>query len=125
MADVSIKLGDIFLVNTPIKSHYFIAIAETSHNKYLFVTVITKKPKSELACVIKPSPQSPSFIIKESVIDYRYGREMNVKQIATAIGDNSFRECCSPEILREIQQGGIESKRLKNKYKNILKQYYS
>jgi hypothetical protein len=125
MADVSIKLGDIFLVNTPIKPHYFIAIAETSQNKYLFVAVITRKPKSELACVIEPCPQSPSFIIKESVIDYRYGREMNAKQLATAIGNNSFRECCSPEILKEIQQGGIKSTRLKNKYKNILKQNYS
>jgi hypothetical protein len=125
MADVSIKLGDIFLVNTPIKPHYFIAIAETSQDKYLFVTVITKKPKSELACVIKSSPQSPSFIVKESIIDYRYGREMNAKQLATVIGDNSFRECCSPEILKEIQQGGLKSKRLKNKYKKILKQDYS
>jgi len=121
------------LVNTPIKPHYFIAIrlrlpfgiAETSQSKYLFVSVITKKPRSELACVIKPSPQSPSFIVKESVVDYRYALEMNAKNLLKMIENNSFRECCSPEILREIQQGGIKSKRLKNKYKIILKQNYS
>ncbi|MGB5637057.1 MAG: hypothetical protein WBM86_30335, partial [Waterburya sp.] len=94
-------------------------------DKYLFVSVITRKPKSELACVLSPSSESPSFIIKESVIDYRYVYEMNPKQLKIAIVFNSFRECCCPEILRKIQQGGLKSKRLKNKYKKILKQYYS
>ncbi|MEO1802297.1 MAG: hypothetical protein AAFR62_18075, partial [Cyanobacteria bacterium J06629_2] len=97
--------------------------AEISNSKYLFVSVITRKPKSESACVLQPSPQSPSFIIKESVIDYRYVREMNVKQLSVITNANGFRECCCPEILKKIQQGGIESKRLKNKYKNILKKY--
>ena len=87
----------------------------------IFVTVITKKPKSELACILQPSSESPNFIVKDSVIDYRYAREMNSKQLIIAINCNSFRECCSPEILRKIQQGGIKSKRLKNKYKKILK----
>ncbi|MGL5833528.1 MAG: hypothetical protein ACRC1Z_09910 [Waterburya sp.] len=121
MADLSIKLGDIVLVKTPIKPHYFIAIAETGNNKYLFVSVVTKKPKSELACVIKPSPQSPSFIIKESVIAYQFAREMNAKDLFKLVDINSYRECCLPEILKEIQQGGIKSKLLKNKYKDILK----
>ncbi|MFA9202061.1 MAG: hypothetical protein ACEQSC_00720 [Candidatus Nanopelagicaceae bacterium] len=123
MADLSIKLGDVFLVETPIKPHYFIAIAETGNNKYLFVPVITKKPKSELACVIKPSPQSPSFIVKESVIDYRYAREINVKELFKVTDINSSRECCSPEILEEIKRGGVQSKRLKNRYKDILKRF--
>ena len=33
MADLLINLGDIFLVNTPIKPHYFIAIAKIDNNK--------------------------------------------------------------------------------------------
>lgn len=124
MPELSINLGDIFLINTPVKPHYFIAIAQTTNDKYLFVSVITRKPKSELACVLIPSFESPSFVVKESVIDYRYAREMNHKQLLTAIDFNDFRERCSPKILKSIQQGAIESKRLKNKYKKILEQYY-
>ncbi|MEL6439294.1 MAG: hypothetical protein AAFQ80_08595 [Cyanobacteria bacterium J06621_8] len=123
MPDLSINLGDIFLINTPNKSHYFIAIAKINHDKYLFVSVITKKPNSELACVLSPGFNSPRFIVKESVIDYRYAREMNSKQLNRAIGSSTFRDCCLPEILQKIQQGGIISKRLKNKYKDILKPY--
>lgn len=124
MAELSIQLGDIFLIDTPNKPHYyFIAIAETSNNKFLFVSVITRKPKSETACILKPGMETPSFIIKESVIDYRYAREMNSKQLAFAVSSNVYRECCYPELLKRIQQGGIKSKRLKNKYKNILRQY--
>lgn len=121
MLDLSINLGEIFLISTPIKPHYFVSIAKINDNKYLFVSFITKKPKSELACVFKPSYLTPSFIVRETVIDYKSAKELNLKQLKIAVGDNSFRECCRSEILKQIQQGGLRSKRLKNKYKNILK----
>ena len=123
MADLSIQLGDIFLINTPNKPHYFVAIAQTSNNKFLFVSVIAKKPKSESACVLQPGIETPSFIVKESTIDYRYAREMNIKQLFAVLATDSFKYCCSSKILEQIRQGGLKSKRLKNKYKNILKQY--
>lgn len=106
MPDLSINLGEIFLISTPIKPHYFVSIAKINENKYLFVSFITKKPKSELACVLKPSHITPSFIVRESVIDYKSARELNMKQLNIATGNNNFRECCYPKILKQIQQGG-------------------
>jgi hypothetical protein len=121
MAEVSIQLGDIFLINTPKKPHYYIAIAPTNNNQFLFVSIITRKPKSDSACVLIPGETVPSFIVTESVIDYQYAREINTKQISRIIVPDSLKYSCDQAILKKIQCGGLNSKKLKNKYKNILK----
>lgn len=124
MASIPINLGDAFLLDTPPnREHLYIAIAQTSENNYLFVNVTSRRPNSETACILHPGPGVTSFIVRESVIAYQFAREMNVTELASLITADSPipRGTCSSAILDQIQQGGLVSKRLKNKYKTALK----
>ncbi len=126
MTNVLIRLGDAFLIDTPPNSqHLYIAIAKTSRNKYLFVNVTTRRRNSETTCILYPGPGLPSFIIRESVIAYRFAREMDSTQLTALItpGSPIPKGSCSASVLSKIQQGGLISTRLKNNYKTALKSF--
>jgi hypothetical protein len=126
MTSITINLGDAFLIDTPPNGeHLYIAIAETSENNYLFVNVTTRRSNSETSCVLVPSSDIPNFIVRESVVAYQFAREMNASELADllTVGSPIPKGSCSPAVLRKIQQGGITSKRLKNKYKTALKAF--
>lgn len=126
MASITINLGDAFLLDTPPSSqHLYIAIAPTSEGKYLFVNVTTRRPNSEATCVLVPGPDVPRFIVRESIIAYQYAREMDAHQLADLItpGSPVPKGSCSQTVLAKIQQGGLDSKRLKHKYKTALKAF--
>jgi len=126
MASIIINLGDAFLLDTPPNSeHLYIAIAQTSESSYLFVNVTSRKPNSEDACVLRPGLGVPRFIVRESVIAYEYAREINATELGGLItaGSPIPKESCSVAVLEQIQQGGLVSKRLKNKYKVALKSF--
>jgi hypothetical protein len=124
MTSIAINLGDAFLIDTPPNGeHLYIAIAQTSENSYLFVNVTTRRSNSEVSCILMPGSDVPNFIVRESVIAYQYAREMDAIELASLItvGSPIPKGCCSAAILERIQQGGLASKRLKNKYKTALK----
>lgn len=126
MASITINLGDAFLLDTPPNSeHLYIAIAQTSGSNYLFVNVTTRRPNSEETCVLIPGSGVPSFVVHESVIAYQYAREMNATQVARLITPGSLipKGSCSATILTQIQQGGLVSSRLRNRYKTALKAF--
>lgn len=126
MASISINLGEAFLIDTPPnKKHLYIAIAKTSSTKYLFVNVTTRRRNSEIICILYPGSDVPQFIRQESVIDYRYAREMDAQELARVVTHNSPipKDTCSPNLLQRIQQAGLSSKRLKNKYKIALREF--
>lgn len=126
MANIVIRLGDAFLLDTsPNGQHLYIAIAKTTQDKYLFVNVTTRRINSEMTCILSPDPGVPSFVIRESVIAYQFAREMNVVQLAQLIipGSPMPKGSCSPTVLAKIQRGGLISRRLKNKYKTALKAF--
>jgi hypothetical protein len=126
MASIIINLGDAFLLDTPPNSeHLHIALAQTSESSYLFVNFTSRKPNSEEACVLLPGPGVPSFIVRESVIAYERAREINATELAKLItaGSPIPKDSCSVAVLEQIQQGGLVSKRLKNKYKVALKSF--
>ncbi len=126
MTSITINVGDAFLLNTPPNNeHLYIAIAQTSESNYLFVNVTSRKPNSEAACVLLPGPGVPSFIVRESVIAYRFAREMNATELAGLItaGSPIPKGSCSVAVLAQIQQGGLVSKRLENRYKTALKAF--
>lgn len=126
MASIIIKLGDAFLLDTPPNSvHLYIAIAQTSESSYLFVNVTSRRPNSEDACVLLPGSGAPSFIVRESVIAYKHAREINATELAILItaGSPIPKGYCSVAVLAQIQQGGLISKRLKNRYKVALKSF--
>ncbi|MEH2075398.1 MAG: hypothetical protein V7K57_13535 [Nostoc sp.] len=126
MASISINLGDAFLLDTPPNSeHLYIAIAQTSGNNYLFVNVTSRRPNSETSCVLLPGSGIPNFIVRESVIAYQFAREMDATQLANliTIGSPIPKGTCSNAVIGQIQQGGLVSKRLKNRYKTALKAF--
>jgi hypothetical protein len=44
MSSISINIGDVFLIDTPPNGqHFYVAIAKTSGNKYLFVNLTDSK----------------------------------------------------------------------------------
>jgi hypothetical protein len=126
MASITINLGDAFLLDTPPNDqHLYIAIAQTSESDYLFVNVTSRRPNSETACILLPSSDVPNFIVRESVIAYQFAREMDASELASLIADGSPvpKGSCSEAILGKIQQGGLVSRRLKNRYKTALKTF--
>lgn len=126
MSSIAINIGDVFLIDTPPNGqHFYVAIAKTSGNKYLFVNLTDKKNNSERVCVLAPDPSVPSFIKKESVIAYYFAREMDANDLAICITSGSPipKDCLSADIVLQIQQGGLISKKLKNKYKTALKNF--
>ena len=126
MADISINLGDAFLLDTPPNDeHLYIAIAKTSNTKYLFVNVTSRKASSEMTCVLVPGEGVPSFIKRESVIAYQFARELDGRELAKLItvGSRIPKDTCSATVLSKIQQGGLISKRLKNRFKTALRAF--
>ena len=126
MASITINLGDAFLIDTPPNDkHLYIAIAQTSESDYLFVNVTSRRLNSETTCVLSPGSDVPSFIVRESVIAYQFALEMNAAELGGFVtaGSPIPKGSCSVAILAQIQQGGLVSKRLTNKYKNALKAY--
>lgn len=127
MASIEINLGDAFLLDIPAtgNEHLYIAIAKTTDDKYLFVNVTTRRSKSETTCTLNPGSDVPSFIKHESVIAYKFAREMDGTQLAKLItpGSSVPKESCSSTILNQIQQGGLISKQLPKKYKKALKKF--
>ncbi len=126
MADISINLGDAFLLDTPPNGeHLYIAIAKTSDMKYLFVNVTSRKARSEITCILLPGEGVPNFIKRESVIAYQFARELDGRELVKliAVGSRIPKDTCSATILSKIQQGGLTTKRLKNKYKTALRAF--
>lgn len=126
MARLTVHLGDAFLIDTPPnQQHLYIAISKTSEDRYLFVNATTRRANSDTSCILRPGSGVPKFISCESVIDYRYARDMNVSELLKVITKDSPipKGTCSLAILSQIQKGGLVSKRLKNRYKVSLKAY--
>ena len=124
MASISINIGDAFLLTTPPNDrHLYIAIAQIANDSYLFVNATTRRENSETTCILTPSVDLPDFIRNESVIVYKYAREISVVDIDKLIvqGECTRKGCCATTIVAQIQQGGLVSKRLANKYKTALK----
>jgi hypothetical protein len=127
MPIIQINVGDAFLLeNPPNPPHLYIAIAQTSTTKYLFVNVTSRRDKSDLSCILQPNTlDMPSYIKKESVINYLDAREIDSNQLHLVIcAGSNIPKCRFPlGILSQIQQGGLVSKRLPNMYKNSLKAF--
>jgi len=125
MTSININIGDAFLLETPPNGqHLYIAIASTTDNKYLFVNLTTRKSQSETGCILQPNLTGmPSFIKVESVIAYQYAREMDAHQLDLEICMGSRIPKCTfpPDILSQIQQGGIFSNRIELRHKRSLK----
>lgn len=116
-----LNIGDAFLLSTPPNDkHLFVVIAPTQNGKYLCVNVTSKRNNSDISCVLQQSDHP--FIKHDSVINYKKAREVEPAVIQNQIsrGNCIQYQSVSSSVLKRIQEGGIISKKLKNKYKNYL-----
>lgn len=119
-----LSIGDTFLLSTPPNDmHLFVVIAPTQNGNYLCVNVTTQRNNSETSCVLQ-SGDHP-FINHDSVINYKRAREINPATIQNLINNGNCyrRDPASADVLNKIQQGGINSTRLKKKLKTALRKY--
>jgi len=118
-----LNIGDTFLLATPPNDmHLFIVIASFQHGNYLCVNITTLRHNSDTSCILQ-SGDHP-FIKHDSVINYKGAQELNPLEIPNLTKNGKFykRTAISSTILKKIQYGGINSKRLKKKFKKVLKE---
>ncbi|MEQ9622547.1 hypothetical protein [Coleofasciculus chthonoplastes] len=129
MADLSINLGDIFLVDTGgQKNHWYIAIAPLSSNDFLFVNISTWHEGSsdnDGTCILKPAARMPGFINRKSFLAYKFARSYTADQLEKLIVPNSDLpyDTLEPQILRRVQRESLNARNLKKKYLNALRAY--
>lgn len=119
-----LAIGDTFLLSTPPNDkHLFIVIALTQNGKYICVNITSKRNNSDTSCVLERGDHP--FIRHDSIINYKKAREIHPAAIQNQIDRGNCRQYqrISPSVLNKIQQGGITSTRLKNKYKNYLNSF--
>ena len=86
----------------------------------------TRRARSETTCILQPNTAGmPSYVKSESVIAYEFARELDANQLAIDICEGSRIPKCTfpPDILDQIQQGGVASNRIAPIYKRALKYY--
>ncbi|MDB9495540.1 hypothetical protein PN441_14610 [Spirulina major CS-329] len=129
MADFSINLGDVFLLDTGAsKYHWYIAIAPLSSEEFIFVNVSTwyeDSPTNDQTCILSPSKRMPRFIRRKSFIAYQYARSFTASQLEKLIVPDSGIPYATLErlALRRIQQESLNATKLKKKYLKALQQY--
>ena len=126
MANTGLNLGEAFLLPTPPHGwHLFVVIAPIENDKYLVVNATSRQANSDTSCILTPGIGVPDFIQHESVINYKGAREIDVAKMAqlTTAGLCVTKGTFSPTILSQIQQGALQSRRLKNKYKKRIKEF--
>jgi len=119
-----LNIGDTFLLSTPPNDmHLFFVISPTQNGNCLCVNVTTQRNNSDTSCVLQNGDHP--FITHDSAVDYKRAREVNPAAIQNLINNGNCyqRDPASDAVLNKIQQGGINSTRLKKKYKNALRTY--
>lgn len=113
-----LKLGDTFLMPETSSGieHLYIVITEPDEKgNAVCVNVTTPKAFSETACVLKKGDHP--FITHESVVLYSDAKvlDLNLVEKALQMKQTSFvckrQDACTPETLKVIQDGMLQSKR--------------
>jgi hypothetical protein len=119
-------IGDTFLFPTPPNgNHLFFAVALTADDKYLCFSVTTRDPGSDDACILVPAQGVPSFITRESAIVYKRAKEIHPNVYARLVsrGECIPQERCSPDIVKKIQLGALQSKKIAKKHRETIKRF--
>jgi mRNA-degrading endonuclease toxin of MazEF toxin-antitoxin module len=122
-----LNLGDTFLTGDAEDDtlHLWIILTPPSEGEVVTVSVTTRRRKSET--LVQLHPGDHPFLVHESVIAYAYARIRTVEEIEAAIatGSAKLREPLSPELLKRICNGLIDSdftpNGIRHFYKSIQK----
>lgn len=93
-----------------------------SQPQVLLASVESIKPGIILddSCLLGPGDHP--FIEHDSFVNYRHTRLETARHIEARINDGVFvlKEPCSPELIRRIIQGAMQSRRISREFKKIL-----
>jgi len=103
--------GDTFLTGDEQEDtlHLWIVLTPPSEGEVVTVSVTTKRRHSET--LVELHPGDHPFIVHDSVIAYSYARIRTVEEIEIAVASGAARlhEPVSPEVLKRVCDGLIES----------------
>ena len=129
MADFSINLGDIFLLDTGAdKNHWYIAIAPMGNERFIFVNISTwyeGSAENDGTCILQPGQRMPRFVTRKSFLAYRYARDFTADELEQLIAPDSeipYDELES-QILRRCQKESLKAKNLKKKYLKAIQKH--
>ncbi|MGE5343067.1 MAG: hypothetical protein ACM3SY_16455 [Candidatus Omnitrophota bacterium] len=119
--------GSTFLLPTPPNYkifHLFILIAvEKNTGRGLIVNVTTHRAGRDESCILIPGDHP--FVKHKSVINYEYSRIIFISDLKQylLVDQLKLSDPVNPELLKRIQQRGMESKVIENKCRNFLASY--
>lgn len=119
--------GDTFLTGDEQDDtlHLWIVLTPPCEGEVVTVSVTTKRRRSET--LVELHPGDHPFIVHDSVIAYSYARIRTVEEIEVAVasGAAKLREPVSPELLRRVCNGLLDSdftpNGIRHFYKSIQK----
>jgi hypothetical protein len=115
--------GDTFLTGDAQEDtlHLWIVLTPPSEGEVVTVSVTTKRRRSET--LVELHPGDHPFIVHDSVIAYSYARIRTVEgiEIAVASGAAKLREPVSPDLLKRVANGLIESDFTPNGVRNFYR----
>jgi hypothetical protein len=84
------------------------------------VTSVQAHLKHDDACLL--SAGEHPFVVHDSYVDYRFTRLEVAETVATGVAMGTFiqKEDCSPELLKKIVTGALNSRRISREHKQIL-----
>ena len=121
------KVGECYLIKTPPNGkHCFVVSLKVAETQDLLFPITTQRENSDNSCVIQPEDIPLSFVKHTSVIGYNHAKEFS----EYAISDATERGYCKslgaiqPDLMQRILKAALESKRLKNRWKQIIREQH-
>jgi hypothetical protein len=119
------KVGECYLINTPPNNkHCFVVSLKVAETQYLLFPITTQRENSDNSCVIQPEDIPLSFVKHASVIGYNHAKEFSEYAICDATEHGYCKSLGSidSDLLQRILKSALESKRLKNRWKKIIRE---
>lgn len=120
-----IRAGTAFWIrHQSSKHHLYFSLTATRmpDDPVLLVNATTRRSTSDVTCVLRPGVHPR--IKNESVIEYGRSivcRARDLLELPSTWPDLYQRvEDAAPELLRRIQEGGLKSRRLADKHRQLL-----
>lgn len=123
-----VSLGDVYWLHRPSTGqtlHLFFVITTpvSPDSKILLVNATTKRKGSDLSCVLEPGDHPR--ITHESVIQYANPYVTTPRQLEQGEQTlpNLYKkvEPASPSLIRRIQEAGLRSPHLEERYKQMIR----
>ena len=115
---MAVKLGDTFLDKTDNPHLWIVAAGPSEDNCVILVNLTSMKGRDDRTtiCQIGDHP----FISRTSCIAYKYAVLTEVSSIELALAEGKFspRDDCSPQFLKKVAGGLLESLSTPNRIQN-------